>query len=687
MVELERSEEAVNHKFLPREEIGLENDKNNNDYNDLIREQGECSSSSSPSYYLDKFTLYETLADFYMIGRDAEGKNWRVMKIGRSKPSELDFYEYPTTYAYEECQTLLRNIHENNLLTGGLKIVANCYGIIGFIKFVKSYYILLVTERGDSGKMYGHQFYSVVKYKMIPICHTTALKYMYNSTKENRYKKLLQLLDLRDNFFFSYTYPLMHRLQHNLSNQDTEQSCDKTMFVWNEYLTLPIRDCLKSTLWTVALIHGFVKQVQLSTGGNNFFLTLIARRSCRFAGTRYEKRGINKDGQAANDVEIEQIVWQDIDGKCPTEITSVVQNRASIPLFWSQKPSSFFNLKPDILLSEDNGCYEATRLHFQNLQLRYGMPIVILNLVKTSKKKHREYILHQEFQKAVDSIKKDLPEEDQLEFLSLDLDAVFQNQDADEVIEVKHMAVAALEKTGIFSCQMPQSINFKASSDLSYTWVNSSDSNSSCKEQKGILRSNCLDSLDRTNFAQFVYGMVSLGLQLHTLGITESKELDCQNPLAFDLMNLYQAMGDALSQQYAGSPAHHKIFSKIRGQYKMATQFQEFMKSIQRHCSNSFTDISKQQAIDIFLGHCQPESDSGELTPRRNNLYQGHKCGWINSIYLNNLTRCNICIYSGFERLWLESDDSGPLHLTERSGSSQHQSQEGFPMVDFSAGS
>lgn len=105
-------------------------------------------------------------------------------------------------------------------------------------------------------------------------------------------------------------------------------------------------------------------------------------------------------------------------------------------------------------------------------------------------------------------------------------------------------------------------IHLVLSIDFDYMWrrVNSSDSNSSCKEQKGILRSNCLDSLDRTNFAQFVYGMVSLGLQLHTLGITESKELDCQNPLAFDLMNLYQAMGDALSQQYAGSPAHHKVY-------------------------------------------------------------------------------------------------------------------------------
>lgn len=53
-------------------------------------------------------------------------------------------------------------------------------------------------------------------------------------------------------------------------------------------------------------------------------------------------------GQAANDVEIEQIVWEVSQGKCPSEMASVVQNRGSIPLRWKQKPS-LLNLKPDIL--------------------------------------------------------------------------------------------------------------------------------------------------------------------------------------------------------------------------------------------------------------------------------------------------------------------------------------------------
>ena len=61
---------------------------------------------------------------------------------------------------------------------------------------------------------------------------------------------------------------------------------------------------------------------------------------------RYLKRGVNEKGRVANDVETEQIVYEAVSG--PTEVSSVVQNRGSIPLFWSQETSKL-NLKPDII--------------------------------------------------------------------------------------------------------------------------------------------------------------------------------------------------------------------------------------------------------------------------------------------------------------------------------------------------
>lgn len=63
---------------------------------------------------------------------------------------------------------------------------------------------------------------------------------------------------------------------------------------------------------------------------------------------RYLKRGVNEKGRVANDVETEQIVFEDVPEGFPMQISSVVQNRGSIPLFWSQETSRL-NMKPDII--------------------------------------------------------------------------------------------------------------------------------------------------------------------------------------------------------------------------------------------------------------------------------------------------------------------------------------------------
>lgn len=130
-----------------------------------------------------------------------------------------------------------------------------------------------------------------------------------------------------------------------------------------------------------------------------------------FFDSRFLKRGVTEEGYVANDVETEQIVITDAPDGC-TQISSVVQNRGSIPLFWSQETSRW-HMKPDIIcklsrlysffyvsyvticfaddfypfisiisVSKKDPGYKATRLHFINLAKRYGNPIIILNLIK-----------------------------------------------------------------------------------------------------------------------------------------------------------------------------------------------------------------------------------------------------------------------------------------------------------------
>lgn len=128
------------------------------------------------------------------------------------------------------------------------------------------------------------------------------------------------------------------------------------------------------------------------------------------------KRGVNDRGRVANDVETEQIVLDEEAGSCKGKMSSVVQMRGSIPLFWSQEVSRL-SPKPDIIcknirnllldylfaksflalsywtsfdmlvssstsVQRYDPTYEATKLHFEDLAKRYGNPIIVLNLIK-----------------------------------------------------------------------------------------------------------------------------------------------------------------------------------------------------------------------------------------------------------------------------------------------------------------
>ncbi|ESQ48566.1 hypothetical protein EUTSA_v10020086mg [Eutrema salsugineum] len=597
------------------------------------------------SSFLQKFRLYETRSSFYMVGRDKNRTFWRVLKLDRTEPTELNIYEDSTAYTEAECFETLRRIHEGNRSSGGLKFVTTCYGIIGFIRFLGPYYMLIITKRRKLGEICGHTVYGVAKSKIITIPHASVLSNVAFTKDEKRYKRLLCTVDLTKDFFFSYSYHIMHSLQRNLSNNVERHTYYESMFVWNEYLTRRIRNNAKDCMWTVALVYGFFKQVKLEVSEKNFRLTLIARRSRHYAGTRYLKRGVNEKGRVANDVETEQIVFEDAQDGNPVRISSVVQNRGSIPLFWSQETSRL-NIKPDIILSAKDPNFEATRLHFENLARRYGNPIIILNLIKTREKRPRETILRAEFANAIRFINKGLSKEDRLRPLHWDLHKHSRKKGTNVLAILGRLATYALNLTGIFYCQLsldPRADGFQnknpstlennngecSTYDLpskdetaSNVAVESCNESKDAKEdkqkeatmlQKGVLRTNCIDCLDRTNVAQYAYGLVAFGRQLHALGLREATTIDLDNPLAEDLMGIYETMGDTLALQYGGSAAHNKIFCERRGQWKATTQSQELFRTLQRYYSNAYMDAEKQDAINLFLGYFLPQPDKPAL--------------------------------------------------------------------------
>lgn len=77
--------------------------------------------------------------------------------------------------------------------------------------------------------------------------------------------------------------------------------------------------------------------------------------------------------------------------------------------------------------------------------------------------------------------------------------------------------------------------------------------------QTGIIRTNCVDCLDRTNTAQFAIGKCALGFQLCALGVLESPKLEFDSDCVRMLEELYEDHGDTLALQYGGSQLVHRI--------------------------------------------------------------------------------------------------------------------------------
>ncbi|ESW03281.1 hypothetical protein PHAVU_011G001200 [Phaseolus vulgaris] len=603
------------------------------------------------SYALEKFRLYETRARFYLIGSDRNKRFFRVLKIDRSEPSDLNISQDPVLYSPQEIKSLLQRIAEGNRATGGLTFVAKVFGIAGCIKFLESYYLILVTKRRQIGSICGHAIYSIKESQLITIPHVSIQSDLAHSKTELRYRKLLSSVDLTKDFFYSYTYPIMQSLQKNVSpSEDGGMSYDN-IFVWNAYLTQAIRSRCSNTIWTIALVHGHFRQIRLSIFGRDFSVSLISRRSRHFAGTRYLKRGVNDRGRVANDVETEQIVLDEEAGSCKGKMSSVVQMRGSIPLFWSQEASRF-SPKPDIILQRYDPTYQATKLHFEDLAKRYGNPIIVLNLIKTVEKRPREMMLRREFASAVGYLNQILPVENHLRFIHWDFHKFAKSKSANVLAVLGAVASEALDLTGFYYSGKPSIIkrtnknnrtstgrdtslrDLRASSgDIvrignSNEMINSvvnreTDSNHQNRKdnftsdaphfQSGVLRTNCIDCLDRTNVAQYAYGLQALGRQLHAMGLTDVPKVDPDSSIAAALMDMYQSMGDALAQQYGGSAAHNTVFPERQGKWKATTQSREFLKSIKRYYSNAYTDGEKQDAINLFLGYFQPHEGKPAL--------------------------------------------------------------------------
>jgi hypothetical protein len=555
---------------------------------------------------LTQFALYETKTRFYIIANDTNHSIYRIAKVDKTSTESLSFTDDQVVYSGAEVKELLGMIAQGNKSTGGLKKIIDFCGIFGFVTFLDCYYMILITKKSPVALIGGHYIYHVDDTLMIPITTKTDRKVTPN---EQRYMQVFQQIDMTKNFYFSYTYDVTNSLQSILTKGHLKPN---DMFVWNRFLTQDVFDY--NSEWYIPIIYGFVDQSKISVYGHCILVTLIARRSNRFAGARFLKRGTSEQGYVANDVETEQIVNDEsttsfslpyAPDRPKPAYTSFLQHRGSIPLYWSQENSSMA-AKPLIQLDVRDPYYSACAKHFNQLFRRYGTPIIVLNLVKSKEKIPRESILLDEFTNAIKYLNQSLPQEHKVKYVAWDM-ARASKTDQDVIGHLERLAEEFINDTSFFHTGNEPFANaiHRANSQGKIAI----EYKEAIRLQKGIVRTNCIDCLDRTNAAQFVIGKCALGLQLYALGVISQPTV----PFDSDATNVFNAMyhdhGDTIALQYGGSHLVNTMetYRKISA---WTSHSRDIIESIRRYYSNSFTDAEKQDSINLFLGYFVPKKST-----------------------------------------------------------------------------
>ncbi|KAJ3758562.1 polyphosphoinositide phosphatase [Lentinula raphanica] len=564
---------------------------------------------------LNKFILYENKLRFYIIASNASDSRHRIIKIDRSVQDELVVVEDDAEYSGKQMSAMLKMLDDGNKNSGGLGKAKVIFGpfAAGFIRFTAGWYMILLTKRSIVALLGGHYLYHCENTEMIPVCFNHKVD---KPAEEQRMMNIFKQVDMSKNFYFSYTYDLTSTLQYNLAGSTRSVHGNYSFndrFAWNFHMmTAPFRDAeANRTHWLQPLVHGHVDQAKLTVLGRVIFVTLIARRSRHFAGARYLKRGVNGEGKVANEVETEQIVFEALTTPFyyPARVdeeksrrrpnphyTSYVQYRGSIPTYWTQESNV---MKPPIEISVADPFYTAAALHFDDLFKRYGAPITVLNLIKEQEPVPRESKLRDEYTQCVTYLNQFLPKDKKMDYVPWDMSKAYKSKEQDVISILEDLAETSIQQTGFFhSGSEPFYHHLQVEEE---TQDNHPQWRNNISLQNGICRTNCVDCLDRTNAAQFVFGKKALGHQLYALGVVDNPILAFDSDAVNMLTEMYHDHGDTIALQYTGSALVNRV-ETYRRMPHWNSHSRDIIENIRRFYTNSLLDADKQAAINMFLG-------------------------------------------------------------------------------------
>lgn len=466
------------------------------------------------------------------------------------------------------------------------------YGLVGLIYTLHDAHLLVIRSRQHLGDILGRDVYRISQLQAIPV---RGVKMLWTNRAKWRLSKedLAEETILRNNlttavnlksFYYAPALDLTRSAQRRADAAATmgdspafpDFSRSDPRFLWNRYAAHALVT-LGAVSWITPVIFGFVHVHSALVNGKSLQLSLISRRAADRPGLRYTARGADVHGHCANFVETEQIISHG------DAFASFVQVRGSIPLLWEQLASLAYKPAPKLkVVADDGGKSGLSQLafekHFDSLFDHYGK-VTAISLVED---KGVEQLLFLQYQQAVK-----LMANPKLHFVPWDFHARTKGGKYDRIeAELIPLVDADLEAYGYFFCK-----------DGTPTGVT--------RRQRGVIRSNCIDTLDRTNVVQAVLAHRMLDAALRGMAVLDSNP-ESNSASRFEqfetlFRNLWADHANALSNFYAGSNAMKTDFTRTGKRSKLGLAM-DGLSALKRYLYQNFLDGARQDGVDLLLG-------------------------------------------------------------------------------------
>ncbi|KAG9323780.1 hypothetical protein KVV02_000833 [Mortierella alpina] len=464
------------------------------------------------------------------------------------------------------------------------------FGCLGLMHHANDTFLALVTGCVKVGDIrLGESVYKIVAVRFFSLTGNTPDEDMipapYNPETANENEgptmmphpcRELEKVLCNGAFFFSPQFDLTRALKmQEEAKAEANMNYDEK-FLWNYFMLKELltyrshldeqeREELDYGGLLVHIIQGYVGCQAFRTQTTQGQLSVISRLSSKRAGTRYNTRGIDDTGSAANFVETETILsnseW----------CFAYTQIRGSVPVFWEQQGLQLASHKIQLSRGPE-ATKPAVRRHFEELIQKYE-DVHILDLLGS--KDQGEVTLSQEYRTQVEDLGSQILKN--LHMTRFDYHSQVKGGNYDQLQSLLQHVRGDSERYGYFYHDL-----------LSNTIV---------QTQRGVFRTNCLDCLDRTNVIQSNLSKEALESLLDNLLPQDSRF----GSLMLMHSELWADNGDMLSKIYTGTGALKSEVTRS-GKMSFASMLGDATKSINRFYINNFQDKDRQEVIDVLLG-------------------------------------------------------------------------------------